>query len=106
MPYKSEAQRRFFNSPAGKAKIGKEEVGHWNEVSKGKKLPAKLDDAVNACDSKNYVVEKGNAKTGQWSNYGVLPEVDVRRLLKGYSNNGLFWERKGSSIIYLVEEAK
>ena len=37
MPYKSEAQRRFFNSPAGKKKIGKEEVEEWNEKSKGKK---------------------------------------------------------------------
>lgn len=51
MPYKSEAQRRFFNSPAGKAKIGKEEVEHWNEVSKGKELPEKaVDKALAICD--------------------------------------------------------
>lgn len=51
MPYKSEAQRRFFNSPAGKAKIGKEEVEHWNEVSKGKNLPEKaVDKAIQICD--------------------------------------------------------
>lgn len=42
MPYKSEAQRRFFNSKAGKKKIGKEEVEHWNEVSKGMNLPEKV----------------------------------------------------------------
>lgn len=51
MPYKSEAQRRFFNSPAGKAKIGKEEVEHWNEVSKGEELPEKaVDKALAICD--------------------------------------------------------
>ena len=51
MPYKSEAQRRFFNSPAGKAKIGAEEVEHWNEVSKGKELPEKaIDKAIKSCD--------------------------------------------------------
>lgn len=54
MPYKSEAQRRFFNSPAGKEKIGAEEVEHWNEVSKGKELPEKasdiLDKAIKACE--------------------------------------------------------
>lgn len=51
MPYKSEAQRRYFNSPAGKEKIGEEEVEHWNEVSKGKKLPEKaIDKAIRACD--------------------------------------------------------
>lgn len=47
MPYKSEAQRRFFNSPAGKEKIGKEEVEHWNEASKGKELPEKVKDVLN-----------------------------------------------------------
>ena len=26
MPYKSESQRKFFNSPAGKEKLGEEEV--------------------------------------------------------------------------------
>ena len=52
MPHKSEAQRRYFNSPAGKAKIGKEEVEHWNEVSKGKELPEKaVDKALSMCDS-------------------------------------------------------
>lgn len=47
MPYKSEAQRRYFNSKAGKAKIGAEEVEHWNEVSKGKELPEKVEDNMN-----------------------------------------------------------
>lgn len=52
MPYKSEAQRRYFNSEKGKKEIGKEEVEHWNEVSKGKKLPEKtLDKAIRLCDS-------------------------------------------------------
>ena len=52
MPYKSEAQRRFFNSPAGKAKIGAEEVEKWNEESKGKKAPEKaIDKAISLCDS-------------------------------------------------------
>ena len=52
MPYKSEAQRRYFNSEKGKKEIGEEEVEHWNEVSKGKKLPEKtLDKAIRLCDS-------------------------------------------------------
>lgn len=51
MPYKSEAQRRFFNSKAGKEKIGEEEVEHWNEVSKGMNLPEKaIDRAIRNCD--------------------------------------------------------
>lgn len=60
MPYKSEAQRKYFNSPEGKKKIGPEEVEHWNEVSKGMKLPKKveedkemnvLDKAIKNCDA-------------------------------------------------------
>ena len=54
MPYKSEAQRKFFNSPAGKEKLGEEEVEHWNEVSKGMKLPEKaVDKAIRLCDELN-----------------------------------------------------
>lgn len=60
MPYKSEAQRKFFNSPAGKEKIGKEEVEKWNKESKGEKdLHEKVSDslskAISVCDSKKYV---------------------------------------------------
>ena len=60
MHYKSEAQRKFFNSPAGKEKIGKEEVEKWNKESKGEKdLSEKVSDslskAISACDSKKYV---------------------------------------------------
>ena len=64
MPYKSEAQRRFFNSPVGKAKIGAEEVEHWNEVSKGKELPDKVEDTKSGFTSTmhkyNNEVAKGN----------------------------------------------
>jgi hypothetical protein len=51
MPYKSEAQRKLFNSLEGKKKLGEEEVEHWNEVSKGMKLPEKaVDRAIKICD--------------------------------------------------------
>lgn len=40
MPFRSEAQRRWGNSPAGiRALGGKEKVREWNEATKGKKLP-------------------------------------------------------------------
>lgn len=44
MPYASEAQRRFFNSPTGKKKIGKEVVEEFNEESKGKEIPERVTD--------------------------------------------------------------
>lgn len=43
MPWKSEAQRRWGNSPAGmKALGGKKAVEEWNKATKGKKLPEKV----------------------------------------------------------------
>ena len=41
MPYKSQAQEKFFN--ANKAKLEKQgvNVSEWNAASKGKKLPKK-----------------------------------------------------------------
>lgn len=42
MPYKSEAQRRFFNSGKGKEVVGKKNVEKFNKESKGLKLPEKV----------------------------------------------------------------
>ena len=40
MPYKSDAQRRFFHSPgAKKAGITKKMVSEWDKASKGRKTP-------------------------------------------------------------------
>lgn len=41
MPYKSKAQAAFFNSPAGKRKVGAKKVEEFNAASRGKKLPAR-----------------------------------------------------------------
>ena len=40
MPYKSEAQRKYFN--ANKDKLGKKMVEHWNKVTGNKKLPKRV----------------------------------------------------------------
>lgn len=43
MPYKSEAQRRFFHSAgAKKAGISATDVKKYDKASKGKKLPEKV----------------------------------------------------------------
>lgn len=39
MPYKSEAQRRYFNANREKLEAQGVDVDHWNDVSRGKKLP-------------------------------------------------------------------
>ena len=43
MPWKSKAQRRWGNSPAGiKALGGKKAVEEWNKSTGGKKLPTRV----------------------------------------------------------------
>ena len=40
MPYKSEAQRKYFN--ANKDKLGKKMVEQWNKETGNKKLPKRV----------------------------------------------------------------
>lgn len=41
MPYKSDAQRRYFHYAAAAGKISNNVVKEWDQASKGKKLPEK-----------------------------------------------------------------
>ena len=43
MPYKSEAQRKYFNANRDKLEAEGVDVDEWNESSKGKKLPEKAE---------------------------------------------------------------
>ena len=45
MPYKSEAQRKYFNANREKLEAEGVDVDEWNESSKGKKLPEKVKDS-------------------------------------------------------------
>lgn len=42
MPYKSDAQRRYFNANRKKLQAQGVDVDEWNEASRGKKLPEKV----------------------------------------------------------------
>jgi hypothetical protein len=39
MPYRSDAQRKFFNANRGKLEKQGVDVDEWNHASEGKKLP-------------------------------------------------------------------
>jgi len=41
-PYKSDAQRKYFNAKKKKLEKQGVDVDEWNKVSKGKKLPARV----------------------------------------------------------------
>ena len=42
MPYKSDAQRRYFHANADKLKAQGVDVKEWDEASKGTKLPERV----------------------------------------------------------------
>lgn len=42
MPYKSEAQRKFFNANRKRLEADGVDVDEWNESSRGKELPSKI----------------------------------------------------------------
>ena len=42
MPYKSEAQRRFFHAAESRGEIDPKTVKEYDKASKGKKLPEKV----------------------------------------------------------------
>jgi len=51
MPWKSKAQERWGNSPAGRKALVDAGVSEWNAGSKGKKLPSKLKGEAHSYDS-------------------------------------------------------
>lgn len=53
---------------------------------------------------KFYTVSKMNIKTGEEIKYGIQNEEDMKAITKGYHFNGLFYERKNSNTIYVVDE--
>lgn len=54
---------------------------------------------------KRYKISKYNPKKDSWEDYGGgYTAEDVKVITKGFRNNGLFYERKGSKIIFEVAE--
>lgn len=53
---------------------------------------------------KDYKVTRIELVTEKESDFGVLNEEDVKLVTKGYTYNGLFYERKNGKYIFIVEE--
>lgn len=51
-----------------------------------------------------FSIKKIEIATGKETDYGSgYSEEDVKQLTKGYTNNGLFYERKNGKCIFIVE---
>ena len=55
-------------------------------------------------EMKYYNVTKINIVTSEEANYGRLNEADMKIVIRGYHYNGLFYEKKNSNTMYIVEE--
>lgn len=56
---------------------------------------------------KTYIVTKIDSTTEKETKYGGgWTEEDVKAITKGYTFNGLFYDRKGSKYFFDVEEEK
>lgn len=54
---------------------------------------------------KRYSIIKINTETEKEINYGGgHTDDDIKSITKGYTFNGMFYERKGSKYIYIVSE--
>lgn len=53
---------------------------------------------------KIYKVEKIEIATEKVSNCGTMCEEDMKLCVKGYTFNGLFYERKNGKYIFIVTE--
>lgn len=58
MPYKSQAQRRFFNANRKQLEAEGVDVEHWNKSSKGKKMPEKVSEKSPAKKQADEVAKK------------------------------------------------
>ena len=89
MPYKSEAQRRFFNSEKGKEVVGKKNVEKFNKESKGLKLPEKVKEkdetlgeyiksSFDECEEKDKMLKRRIATMGKANdtNVKILKALD------------------------------
>ncbi len=60
MPWKSDAQRKWGNSPAGHKALGNKGVAEWNSATKGAKLPEHVKHSKDAKHGKvNHVYHGG-----------------------------------------------
>lgn len=54
---------------------------------------------------KTYNVTKIDSTTGEEFSYGAgYTEDDVKSIVKGYSFNGMFYDRRNSKWMFVVEE--
>lgn len=88
MPFKSQAQRKFFNVPANRKRLESQgvDVDHWNKSSKGKRVPER----VKKASLLDQIIQKAVAHSKQAAAKWRLPEnllKAVRRIEQTTGNS-------------------
>lgn len=89
MPFKSDAQRAFFNANRKKLEAQGVDVDEWNASSRGKKLPARVAKAASAPPSPSAASAAGaGASAGQLTGHLTGKSPVLGSLLGGVGAGG------------------
>jgi hypothetical protein len=75
MPYKSEAQRKYFNVNRKKLEAQGVDVDEWNQASKGKKMPERVKESSIRTRALKALIKKAMSECG----YKVCPKCEKEK---------------------------
>lgn len=77
MPYKSDAQRGYFNANRDKLEKQGVDVDEWNSASKGKKLPARVKPKRSHRNGQISERAAARMKSPKSKNYGGKDDMNI-----------------------------
>lgn len=118
MPYESDAQRKFFHAAEKRGEMPHDVVEHWDDASRGKKLPKKkkkkevkkfdekLDDLKKSLEDLKDILQKSNYGKikGQGSQYNLVDNIKRKaknveeNVIEGPNKNAKRYTTSGSSM--------
>jgi hypothetical protein len=105
MPYKSEAQRKYFNVNRKKLEAQGVDVDEWNQASKGKKLPEKKANTPGQTGNIPVVPPTQVRPTAAPSSYVPRPARRQTSLADGQGYKGASVQNTGTPFFYLLAKA-
>ncbi len=105
MPYKSEAQRKYFNVNRKKLEAQGVDVDEWNQASKGKKLPEKKANTPGQTGNIPVTPPTQVRPTAAPSSYVPRPARRQTSLADGQGYKGASVQNTGTPFFYLLAKA-
>lgn len=111
MPWKSDAQQKWGNSPAGRKALGDAGVAEWNSATKGKSLPERT--TMNkGYQGKSVAMAAGGPVLGRTRDFmkipdeftgGRLPPKQTAAVQQDYGSKGAQAKRTGDKSLPAVK---